>query len=77
MQHIVEVHQYGDGLAAPMSQMREWLDAQNIEPTLFRLSLIPGGTVFRLEFRSRTEAARFADAFGGQIITYESGARAA
>lgn len=29
--HIVEVCREGDGLAAPMTQMRTWLDASGIE----------------------------------------------
>jgi hypothetical protein len=59
-----------------MAQMREWLDDKRIEPTLFGLSLIPGGTVFRLEFRGLDEAAAFARAFEGNIAD-EAGPRAA
>ena len=43
LMHVVEVRRNGDGLAGPMAEMREWLDNKHIEPTLFRLSLIPGG----------------------------------
>ena len=76
LMHVVEVRRNGDGLAGPMAEMREWLDNKHIEPTLFRLSLIPGGTVFQTEFQSLTEAAFFAHAFSGHIIG-EAGPRAA
>jgi hypothetical protein len=66
--HVVEVRRDGDALSGPMAEMREWLDDKHIELTLFRLSLIPGGTVFQFEFRLFTEAAVFAHAFSGHII---------
>jgi len=50
LMHVVEVRRDGDALSGPMAEMREWLDDKHIELTLFRLSLIPGGTVFQLEF---------------------------
>jgi hypothetical protein len=71
--HIVEVRRDGDGLAAPMAQMRTWLDGRGIQPTVFRMSLIPGGTIFRLEFRAANEAGAFARALGGRVITERSG----
>ena len=71
--HVVEVRHGGDNLVAPMNQMRNWLDAKHIEPVVFRLSLIPGGTVFRMEFRSVGEAVAFARAFGGKVITEAGG----
>ena len=49
--HIVEIPRDGEGLAAPMTQMRMWLDARRIEPATFGMSLIAGGTIFRLAFR--------------------------
>ena len=68
LMHVVEVRRDGDALSGPMAEMREWLDDKHIELTLFRLSLIPGGTVFQLEFRLFTEAAVYAHAFSGHII---------
>jgi hypothetical protein len=69
--HIVEIRREGDGLAEPMTQIRIWLDHQGIQPSVFRLSLIPEGTLFRLEFKIATEAETFAQAFGGQVIADE------
>jgi len=58
--HIVEIPRDGEGLAAPMTQMRMWLDARRIEPATFGMSLIAGGTIFRLAFRDRRDAAALA-----------------
>jgi len=66
--YIVEIRREGDNLAGPIEQMRTWLDANRIEPVVFRLSLIPGGTIFRVEFRSAREAAAFARAVVGRVI---------
>src|SRR5438270_11144887 len=57
--HVVEVRRDGDALCGPMAEMREWLDDKHIEPTLFRLSLIPGSTVFQLDFRSFDRSGGF------------------
>ena len=65
---IVKFFHQGDGLAEPMEQMRTWLDNEHVQPSVFRLSLIPGGTVFRMEFNAICEAEAFARAFGGQVI---------
>ena len=70
--HIVEVHRDGDDLAAPMAEMRSWLDAARIQPAIFRLSLIPGSTIFRLEFKAASEAEAFARAFAGRVVGDES-----
>ena len=66
--YIVEVRRGGDDLASPMNQMRTWLDAKRIEPVVFKLSIIPGGSVFRVEFRSASEATAFARALAGRVF---------
>ena len=65
---IVEFFNQGDGLAGPMEQMRTWLDNEHVQPSVFRLSPIPGGTVFRMEFNAIREAEAFARAFSAQVI---------
>jgi hypothetical protein len=69
--YTVEVFRGGDGLAAPLHQMRTWLDGMHIEPVVFRLSIIPGGTIFRVEFRLVSEAEAFARVFAGEVIADE------
>ena len=69
--YIVEVRHNGDGLAEPMADIRTWLDHQRIQPSVFRLSLMPGGTIFHLEFRAASDAEAFARALGGQVIADE------
>jgi hypothetical protein len=69
--YIVEIRHNGVGLAGPMAQFRSWLDRQQIQPSVFRLSLIPEGTIFRLEFKAMGEAEAFALAFGEQVIGVE------
>jgi hypothetical protein len=66
--YAVEIHHNGDGLAEPMEQMQTWLDNEHVQPSVFRLSLIPGGTIFRLEFNALSEAEAFARAFDGRVI---------
>jgi len=68
MVHIVEVRRDGEALATPMVQMQTWLDAARIQPTIFRMSLLPGGTIFRVEFMAASEAEAFARAFAGRVI---------
>ena len=70
--HIVEVRRAGEDLAAPMAEMRTWLDNERIQPAIFRLSLIPRGTIFRLEVKAVTEAEAFARAFAGRVVGNES-----
>jgi hypothetical protein len=69
--YIVEIRRDDDGLAEPMAQFQIWLDCERIQPSVFRLSLVPGGTIFRLEFREASEAEAFARAFDGQVIADE------
>ena len=66
--HIVEIRRGGEGLAAPMTQMRMWLDARRIEPATFGMSLTAGSTIFRLTFRDRRHAVAFARAFSGTVL---------
>ena len=66
--YIVEIRQDGDGLVGPMADIRTWLDHQRIQPSVFRLSLMPGGTMFHLEFKAAIDAEAFAQAFAGQVI---------
>lgn len=41
--HIVEIRRDGDDLAGPAAQMRTFLDGIGIQPSMFRVSLVPGG----------------------------------
>ena len=66
--HIVEIRRDGEGLAAPMTQMRMWLDARRVEPATFGMSLTAGSTIFRLTFRDRRHAVAFARAFSGTVL---------
>ena len=69
--YVVEFRHDGDGLAEPMADIRTWLDHQRIQPSVFRLSLMPGSTIFHLELRTASDAEAFARAFGGQVIADE------
>jgi hypothetical protein len=57
--YIVEVRHDGDGLAEPMAKIPSWLDHERIQPSVFRLSLVVGATIFRLESKSATDAEAF------------------
>jgi len=66
--YIVEIRRHGDGLAEPMEEIRTWLDRKRIQPSLFRLSLVSGATIIRVEFNAARDAEAFAHAFAGQVI---------
>lgn len=53
-----------DGLSNQMSAMREWLDRQGFEPTIFRYTFGPQGIRFQVDFAAEAEAAAFGKAFG-------------
>jgi hypothetical protein len=67
--HIVEIRRDGDDLAGPAAQMRTFLDGIGIQPSMFRVSLVPGGPLFRVEFTVLRQAVAFARAFDGKITT--------
>lgn len=67
--YIVEVVRAAEGLAAPMSGMRTWLDHHQVQPALFEFALLPDRVIrFRLQFRTSAEAAAFARAFEGEVL---------
>ena len=66
--YAVEFFHEGDGLAEPMEQIRTWLDHEHVQPSIFRLSLVRGGKIFRLDFNAVSEAEAFLQAFGGRVI---------
>jgi hypothetical protein len=66
--HIVEVCRKGKLLIIAMAEMRNWLDHNRVEPALFRLTMVPEGVVFRLDFTNASDAAGFAKALKGQVI---------
>lgn len=70
--YIVQLRHDGDGLAEPMAQIRTWLDHQGIQPDAFRLSVVAGGTIFCLEFKTANAADAFVRAFGGKVMGVES-----
>jgi hypothetical protein len=76
--HVVEISQSGEGLSAPMAQMRTWLDHHRIEPLFFELALLPERKIrFRLQFREASEAAAFTQAFQSEGFTPDNRSLAA
>jgi hypothetical protein len=62
---------HGYSIEDEMGLMRDWLNARRIVPHCFQLD----GAVLRLGFDSGDEAAAFADAFDGRVLS-EADARA-
>jgi hypothetical protein len=60
---IVLVKLAGKGIGTGMQSMRQWLDAKQIEPSVFKYQ--PADAVARIEFRLANDAEAFARAFGG------------
>ena len=68
MLHVVEIRRDREHLAKVMSAIREWLDTRRSEPELFRSDTNDQTVIFRLEFKSESEAFAFAKSFGGERI---------
>jgi hypothetical protein len=64
----VEVRRTADDLMSVMAKMREWLDAQRIEPDIFRHMVDEAGVTIHLQFKVENEAVAFAHAFSGQLL---------
>jgi hypothetical protein len=62
--HIAEIHREGGDLAGLMARMRDWLDAHQITPALFKMSNGSGRNILWVEFVSASEAEKFVEAFG-------------
>jgi hypothetical protein len=69
MFYVVEIRRDREYLAKTMSALREWLDAQRLEPDAFRCRTDEATLTFRVEFKSESQAVACADAFGGQVST--------
>lgn len=68
--HSVEVRlSFGD-LSKVLVSMREWLDHQGFEPSVFRYNRDEGApeVVVRLTFKSEKEAAEFGRKFDGIVL---------
>jgi hypothetical protein len=66
MLYVVEVAIDDGTLSYQLSQMRTWLDHMRFEAIGFRQ--IPGANIWRVDFKSESEARAFAQAFAGQIL---------
>ena len=67
MSYVVEVRHIGsDDFADLLVEMRNWFDRNAIQPETFDHSAGGPGITFRLRFGTGTDAAAFAQAFGGR-----------
>jgi len=58
-----------NSLIKQMTGMREWLDHRHYQPSTFRYNFVSPGILFRIDFAIKAEAARFAEQFGGRVLT--------
>jgi hypothetical protein len=68
MSYSVEVRNVAANIGSVMEKMREWLDAQQIEPDVFRHKVDEAGVTIHLQFKVESEARAFAHAFSGQLL---------
>jgi hypothetical protein len=68
MSYSVEVRSDAADIVSVMGKMREWLDAQRIEPDIFRHTADEAGVTIHLQFKVESEASAFAHAFSGQFL---------
>jgi hypothetical protein len=69
MSYVVEMGREREQLARLMSEVREWLDRQRVEPDAFRCATDEEGITCRLEFKIESEATGCAEAFGGRVTS--------
>jgi hypothetical protein len=67
MLYVVEIQREREHLARVMSDIREWLDGQRFEPSVFRCTTHEETATFRLEFKVESEAVACAETFGGEV----------
>ena len=69
MLYSVQIRLDSGEMAVRVSEMREWLDRQGIEPDAFEYRRMDAnGVVYRVDFKVVGEAAAFAEAFGGTVV---------
>jgi len=62
----------GVTLSDRMEEMRTWLNQRRFEPATFRYAFAPHGIVWQVDFPVEAEAAAFATAFEGKLVTGSS-----
>ena len=68
MSYSVEVRSDAADIGSVMEKMRVWLDAQQIEPDIFRHTAEGPSITIHLQFKVESEALAFAHAFSGQLL---------
>jgi hypothetical protein len=68
MSYSVEFRSDPNKIGSLMERMREWLDARQIEPDIFRHRADEAGVTIHLQFKVESEASAFAHAFSGQSL---------
>jgi hypothetical protein len=58
-----------DSFADAMTGMREWLDHRRFEPSVFRYTFSSPGMLLHVDFSVQDEAVKFAESFGGQVVS--------
>jgi hypothetical protein len=66
--YSVEVACDTEDLATVMSEMREWLDAQRLEPDIFRHIVARQSITIHVKFRVESKAIAFAHVFSGHLV---------
>ena len=67
MLYRVEIQRAPGTMTRVMGEIREWLDAKRFEPDSFRCVTDADGIVFRLEFRSESQAQACAQRFEARL----------
>ena len=70
MLHTLQVRLDSGEIAARMSEMRQWLDQKGFEPDVFEYRRMDAaGVVCRVDFKLASDAAAFAEAFAGNVVS--------
>ena len=69
MLHVVQVRFSGEHPRDFLTRVRNWIEAQDKQPTTFRYWLHEPETVLRINFEAKERANAFAEAFGGVLLT--------
>jgi hypothetical protein len=77
MLYTAQVHLDGEDVGARLSEVRNWLEDHNLDPGTFHYRMASKHVRLRLDFMTLTDAAAFAEAFGGMVLGIKEAGQAA
>ena len=77
MRYAAQVRFDGDELAGRIGEVVEWFKSRSLPPGPFKYRMIGDSVRMRVDFADLSDAATFAEAFGGVVLGVLPGLQAA